>query len=238
MSPSKTNKANAQHSTGPKTEAGKQRSSLNALRHGLTGQIIVLPSDDLEAYQQHIQHFVAEYRPKGATENQLVQSLADAAWRQNRVCALENNLLTLGVIHQPTPLENVTDHVNTALAIAASLDSQTRALANLSIHGQRLARQFEKTLALLGELQTKRIAQETCELDQAANLVKWHRKNKKPYHPSQDGFVFSDAEIDAFIRRQDRTQRAFHAKGYCFGDNLSPYMSSIAERKSETMAIA
>jgi len=28
------NKANAQHSTGPRTEAGKQRSKLNALRHG------------------------------------------------------------------------------------------------------------------------------------------------------------------------------------------------------------
>jgi len=30
------NQANAQHSTGPKTEAGKNRSRLNAGRHGLT----------------------------------------------------------------------------------------------------------------------------------------------------------------------------------------------------------
>jgi hypothetical protein len=34
------NRANSQHSTGPKTQAGKQRSSLNALRHGLTGQLV------------------------------------------------------------------------------------------------------------------------------------------------------------------------------------------------------
>jgi hypothetical protein len=32
------NRANSQHSTGPRTESGKQRSSLNALRHGLTAQ--------------------------------------------------------------------------------------------------------------------------------------------------------------------------------------------------------
>jgi hypothetical protein len=214
MTPSKINKANAQHSTGPKTEAGKQRSSLNALRHGLTGQTIVLPSDDLEAYQQHIQRFVTEYHPKGATEAQLVQSLADCAWRQNRVAALENNLLTLGIVH-PTPLENATSQVTDALAIAAALDSQSRALATLSIHGQRLARQFEKTLALLRELQTPRLAQEAYELDQAANLIKLYRKKQIPYHPSQDGFVFSDEEIEAFVARNDRDQRAFYAKGTC-----------------------
>src|SRR6266481_2901055 len=42
------NRANASHSTGPKTEAGKKRSSLNAYRHGLTGQTIILPAEDLD----------------------------------------------------------------------------------------------------------------------------------------------------------------------------------------------
>src|ERR1700685_2423514 len=90
------NRANAQHSTGPKTEAGKKQSSLNALRHGLTGQIVVMPSEDLHAYQLHLNSFTDEYHPKGATESHLVQALADASWRLNRVAALETNLLTLG----------------------------------------------------------------------------------------------------------------------------------------------
>jgi hypothetical protein len=88
------NRANAQHSTGPKTEAGKQRSSLNALRHGLTSQIVVMPTEELEAYQLHLKSFTEEYDPKGATESNLVQALADASWRLNRVVALETNLLT------------------------------------------------------------------------------------------------------------------------------------------------
>src|SRR5579862_443673 len=124
------NQANAKHSTGPKTKSGKQRSSLNALRHGLTGQIIVLPSDDLEAYQRHVQSFINHYQPDGPTESQLVQSLADTAWRQNRAAALETNLLTLGIVSQPDPLDDAPTQVQQALAIAASLDSQTRALAN------------------------------------------------------------------------------------------------------------
>ncbi len=212
---SEINQANAQHSTGPKTEAGKRKSSLNALRHGLTGQIIVLPGDDLEAYQQHVESFTDEYHPKGATESHLVQTLADTAWRQNRVCALENNLLTLGTVREPDQLTEAPDQVQQALAIAASLDSQTRALATLSLHGQRLARQFEKTLTLLQQLQSTRQDQEVIELDQASALVQMHALKGEPYDPADDGFVFSTEELEAFMHKEHIAQHASAAIEYC-----------------------
>ena len=64
------NKANVQHSTGPCTDAGKQRSKRNALRHGPTGQTVVLPAEDHSAYQRHPQSFLDGYQPHGATETQ------------------------------------------------------------------------------------------------------------------------------------------------------------------------
>src|SRR6202049_3685212 len=88
------NRANAQHSTGPRTDAGKQRSSLNALRHGLTAQTAVLPSEDPAAYQRHIQQFLDEYQPATPTETQLTHELANTAWRLNRIPLLEAQLLT------------------------------------------------------------------------------------------------------------------------------------------------
>ncbi len=42
------NQANSQHSTGPKTEAGKRHASLNAFRHGLTGQIHIATPEEME----------------------------------------------------------------------------------------------------------------------------------------------------------------------------------------------
>ena len=177
------NRNNARHSTGPRTPEGKQRSCLNALRHGLTGQTVVMPAEDLEAYQHHIQRFVDEYHPQGATESQLVQSLADAAWRINRVAALETNLLTHDIVYQDFPNHESTHEMREAIAIAAALDSHTRALANLSIHGQRLSRQFERTLALLQNLQSARRANQ-----KVANPIQTH-------HLPRNGFVFPNDEI-------------------------------------------
>jgi hypothetical protein len=59
------NRANSAHSTGPRTESGKQRSSLNALSHGLTARTAVLPTEDQAGFvfskqqiERHAQHLM------------------------------------------------------------------------------------------------------------------------------------------------------------------------------------
>src|SRR5271170_6974247 len=96
MSPASVNRANARHSTGPRSETGKQRSSLNALTHGLTARTAVLPSEDPAAFELHCRQFRDEYKPSTPTETQLVQELADTAWRINRIPLLEAALLDRG----------------------------------------------------------------------------------------------------------------------------------------------
>src|SRR5688500_15353880 len=49
------NRSNAQFSTGPRAEEGKRASSGNSRRHGLTGTQIVMPSEDLDEYDQLLQ---------------------------------------------------------------------------------------------------------------------------------------------------------------------------------------
>ena len=189
------NKANAQHSTGPKTPEGKQRSSLNALRHGFTGQIVVMPTEDLQAYQFHLKSFTDEYRPEGATEAHLTQALADTSWRLNRVAALETNLLSLAAVGDPFA---------NAMAIAASLESQSKALSNLSMHSQRLSRQFERTVMQLRELQKTRLAKEKHDLDNLLDIIEMYESKGETYRPSDDGFVFSQTQINHAILTRNR----------------------------------
>ena len=202
------NRANAQRSTGPRTDAGKQRSKLNALRHGLTGHTIVLPTEDHPAYQRHSQAFLDEYRPKGATEIQLVQSLLDTSWQLNRASAVETNLFSLGITEMEDRIRASHPEAEAALAMALAYREHNRAFANICISRQRLTREFQRTLVLLRQIQSERRQNEERQLDNAAKILKMHQDENLPYQPADDGFVFSKAEIESYIGREERWQQA------------------------------
>ena len=207
------NRQNAAFSTGPKSKEGKQKSSLNATRHGLTSQVVVMPTEDLILYLDHADSFQDEYHPVGPTEIHLVQTLADAAWRLNRVRALENNILTLG-LQSHTRRQNATNRqeITDAMATADGTEVHTRQLATLSLHEARLTRQFDKTLILLKSLQAERKTQHQADLEIAARLLQLHEtETTSPYDPTQDGFVFSTREIETYLFRKTRKSKAFHA---------------------------
>jgi hypothetical protein len=81
------NAANAQKSSGPKTERGKHRTRLNAYRHGLTGQICLLTADEHEAFEKHCTGIRESLDPVGALEIDLAQSIAVDHWRLKRARA-------------------------------------------------------------------------------------------------------------------------------------------------------
>ncbi len=188
-----TNRANSEHSTGPVTEAGKQRSSLNALRHGLTAQTVVLPQEDLEAYQSHLKSFTNEFHPKGAMESNLVQSLADSTWRLNRIPTLEASLLAV------SPNDDLT-----GTALLAFLERQAKALAVYSIHSQRLSRQIEKTAAQLRDIQGTRLWKESNDMDALLYITEMYENRGETYDPSEDGFVFTKTQIHLAQQARNR----------------------------------
>src|ERR1700761_1454935 len=102
------NQANAQHSTGPKTEEGKAKSRLNAVKTGLTGQTVLVPTDDVEAYQKHVARFEAQYQPVTEREKELTQSIADTQWRLNRIFTLEQGIYAAGHIESPSSMKTKT----------------------------------------------------------------------------------------------------------------------------------
>jgi len=97
------NRRNALKSTGPRSEEGKQRSSRNALRHGLTAETVVEPLEDPEDYKLFEEAIAAEYDGESAVERELVLRLASLLWRLRRASAIEATLFELAAEtpHEP-----------------------------------------------------------------------------------------------------------------------------------------
>src|SRR5262252_1185888 len=151
------NRANAKLSTGPRTEEGKKQSSLNAFRHGLTGQIVIHTPEDQAAFQKHCDAIRESLAAVGSLETTLAQSIAEDYWRLNRARALENSIFTLG-LQDHSDLAAGNPEVDAAFAQGRTWIEQARNVQLLTTYEQRIRRSIEKNAAELRTLQTARKA--------------------------------------------------------------------------------
>jgi hypothetical protein len=89
------NRRNAQKSTGPTTVDGKQRSRINALRHGLTAETVIGVLESAEDYVAFETAVMAEYDPQSVIARELVARLASLLWRLRRATAIETGLFEM-----------------------------------------------------------------------------------------------------------------------------------------------
>jgi hypothetical protein len=87
------NRQNARQSTGPRTDAGKDATSRNALRHGLTARRWPVLPDEQDAYTAHHDELLREAAPVGALETALSEQVALLLWRLRRCASVEAGLL-------------------------------------------------------------------------------------------------------------------------------------------------
>src|ERR1700722_14709804 len=113
------NRANAQKSTGPKTPEGKQRSAMNAFKHGLTGQSLMFQPNEMEAYNRLTAELLSTLKPKTELERQLAQKIIDGNFRLNRLVAVDNNMFNFGLIQHTAD----TDHDDRVEAMVAQTRS-------------------------------------------------------------------------------------------------------------------
>jgi hypothetical protein len=198
------NRRNAQKSTGPKTAEGKSNSSRNNLRHGLTGQISLLPTEDRDAHDAYCNDLIDGFNPATLIERQLAHSIAEDFWRLNRAVAIETNIFALGHQHERRELQ-------LALADARTFLAQANQFSLLTIYEQRINRNIQRNMNLLRELQAERKAQHDQALEEAKLLAQLNLMNGIPYEPEQNGFVFSIAEINRAIDRDNRLKAAKQA---------------------------
>jgi hypothetical protein len=89
------NRANAAHSTGPRTPEGKDNSRFNAVKHGLTANFFLNLIEQGTAESKQMEDMQARmfehYQPVGAVEELLVEKIVIESLRYGRLLTKEQN---------------------------------------------------------------------------------------------------------------------------------------------------
>jgi hypothetical protein len=219
-----SNFANAQKSTGPRTENGKHRTRLNAYRHGLTGQINLLTADEHEAFDRHCTGIRESLEPVGALEIELAQSIAEDYWRLKRARAIETGIFALGqqgaLGALATPDRNDPSQlpIDEALSQARTWLAKSENFQLLALYEQRIHRAIEKNMNQLRTLRTERQAVHQQALEEAQLLAQLAYSKGEKYDPANDfppqilafGSDFSSVGIRRLIARNRRLTEARH----------------------------
>jgi hypothetical protein len=226
---------------GPKTDQGKERSRLNATRHGLTGQITVMTEEDRAAHDTFCQALIKDLAPSGAMQQQLANRVAEDSWRLNRISAIEENIFAIGFDNYGSVFVDMEDpqlHATMTTTVTFARDADQFKL--LSLYEQRLNRSVEKNLKLLRQLQAdeqKKLeattilrekaleearllygasaAPASAQASAAINASDEAPATEQPLSAQPDlevnGFVFSSAEIVAAFDKNNRLKLARQA---------------------------
>jgi hypothetical protein len=127
------NRRNARRSTGPRTAEGKERSRLNALKHGMTARTLILPGEDPEAFQARIEAWTADLQPRNDLEQFLVERAVTASWQLERADRAE--AARLACIIRGAPAEEAIRQEEEAVVLGRRLFWDRRGPMALYPHG-------------------------------------------------------------------------------------------------------
>ncbi len=190
---------------GPKTPEAKAKTCLNAYRHGLTGKTLLIAEEDRERYTLFFSNFLASLAPVGEEETFLASQAINQAWRLQTIPAHCQNIIMLGHFDGTQKLfQSGHPEIQATVIEAASVAKQAGTLERLSLYEQRIQKSFERYIAQLKQAQTDREAKRLAELEEARILYEFSKTRDLPWQPSDDGFVFSLAQIELYTYRYHR----------------------------------
>ena len=176
----KANRENAKKSTGPRTEEGKARVSLNALKHGLLAQDAVLPEEDPAEFDRQLRDLERDLRPENSLEFELVRQIADAQWRMRRLVRIETGFLSAALDEKRRHEERFNPEnirpgrEGETQLLGASLLNRTQALLHLARYDAHLSRRYYRAIAELGRLR---------KLERAAEQYRENKTTKQSQYP-------------------------------------------------------
>src|ERR1700724_2531081 len=154
---------NGSKSNGPKTEDGRRPAALNAVKHGLTAETVVLPNESQEEYQAELHDYLQHFAPANKPETDLVLQLASAQWRLARYTAVETSLFDIQMEKSRKYIDKEWKNIDESRRVALAFQTLSGAhspLALLNRYQARLHHEYQRILkSLLHNRASRRAAE-------------------------------------------------------------------------------
>jgi hypothetical protein len=152
----RANRLNSACSTGPKTIAGKKRSSQNAMIHGLTSRTVVAVFEDDLEFQEFASQISGTFSQPSPIERELINRLIGLLWRLRRAQAVEAGLMSIqGKLQRDIRVATVSDpkiHDDKVLSsLGLECRTEQRAPSLAEQRAESKARAFLRLCNLNGE---------------------------------------------------------------------------------------
>jgi hypothetical protein len=147
------NRANAQRSTGPRSEEGKAASRFNALTYGLEARSRVIPGENPAELESLAAAYYRQFNPVGPLEDFLVETIVAADWNRRRYTRVEAQLYRM--------LMTLSDPPSDAAAAFGGDVTGAKILQSAFRQSASAERSYFRALTELRRAQKERLAEET-----------------------------------------------------------------------------
>jgi hypothetical protein len=221
------NRLNAQNSTGPISDEGKDRSRRNAIIHGLSGTGVVLPEDEDVDFQERLAVWKADFRPRDTYEHWLVEMMVVSTMKMRRSRRQETLLRARHVLRAMTCWDDDRRlEVETrAVGLAKNPALTVRALRQTIQGCDWLIERWEGLARIAGDRGPWNESQRTLALD-LLGIAPELRDGRAPIDPPEE----SSADVGPFQQALAEDEiEAFHHLRASGLDDLDDHDRALAE---------
>ena len=155
---------NGAKAAGTKSAAGIERSSKNAIKHGLNSKMIVLSNESKTRFDELHETYIQTFQPANAVERDLVDQIAAAQWRLRRIWSMQTAAFDLKMDQQRDEIKLRFDGIDeptrlTYAFIAAA--NEEKSLDLLLRYETAYTRMYQRALNTLLRLRRENAIDET-----------------------------------------------------------------------------
>ena len=204
---------NGAKAAGTKSPAGIQKSSVNALKHGLTGKAVVLSNESQTHFDELHLTYVQEFEPENTVEMDLIDQMVSAQWRLRRFWRMQTAALDLKMDQQEAEIAKAFNQIDqtTRVTVAfTAMANEGKALDLFLRYETAYTRMHQRAINSLSKLRKEKLRNDP--EPPAPAIVNVNCETTPPVEPKPKIDPISSAAIEGPLKNAQLPQAQSSAR--------------------------